>query len=80
MVKIDVEGAELAVLRGASRLLTECRPVLLCEIFDENRREVDQLLLAQGYRFFDADRPRDEQHPLTASVANTLAYPPDEQR
>ncbi len=31
-VKIDVEGAEPLALRGARRLLTEDRPIILCEI------------------------------------------------
>jgi len=31
LVKIDVEGAELQVFRGASRLLDECHPTLLFE-------------------------------------------------
>jgi FkbM family methyltransferase len=32
VIKIDVEGAELDVLRGASRLLREKRPMLLVEL------------------------------------------------
>lgn len=31
-IKIDVEGAELAVLRGAQRTLVRCRPTLLIEV------------------------------------------------
>jgi FkbM family methyltransferase len=50
LVKIDVEGAELAVLQGARRMLLECRPVLLIEIHGEQHRaEVLRLLEGCGY-------------------------------
>jgi hypothetical protein len=32
MVMIDVEGAEIRVLRGMRSLLTEHRPVICCEV------------------------------------------------
>jgi len=35
LVKMDVEGAESEVLKGADRLLCTGRPYLLCEIHDE---------------------------------------------
>ena len=31
MLKVDVEGAELEVLRGAEKTLARCRPLLLLE-------------------------------------------------
>jgi len=31
MIKIDVEGAELGVLRGATKLITRCRPIIMFE-------------------------------------------------
>jgi hypothetical protein len=47
-MKIDVEGAEIAVLRGASDVLREKRPALLVEIADVNQRQFgfssDQLI------------------------------------
>ncbi len=50
-IKIDVEGAELEVLKGATRLLSELRPVVLCELHDEGLRPgVLSLLYSLGYR------------------------------
>ncbi|SDH70086.1 FkbM family methyltransferase [Roseospirillum parvum] len=52
VVKIDVEGHELAVLRGATRLLREDRPVLILETGHEDqttRRDIARLLSAAGY-------------------------------
>ena len=52
-VKCDVEGHELAVLRGASKLLEEERPALLVEIewrhAGEAIHETFELLRAAGY-------------------------------
>jgi len=58
VVKIDVEGAEQAVLMGARDLLSRHRPILMLEFhldIMERRgqapREVVELLLSLGYRF-----------------------------
>jgi FkbM family methyltransferase len=34
-IKIDVEGGELDVFRGATRLLADARPVVLCEVQEQ---------------------------------------------
>jgi FkbM family methyltransferase len=56
-VKADVEGAELAVLRGGERMLASCRPALLLEIEDRHLAkygvdagEVVGWLAVRGYR------------------------------
>jgi FkbM family methyltransferase len=36
VVKLDTEGSELLVLRGAGEMLTRCRPVILIEIHPAN--------------------------------------------
>lgn len=59
-VKLDVEGAELAVLHGAMRLLhTNSRPAILAEVQDIRTmpwgyaaREILQFLVRMDYRWF----------------------------
>jgi FkbM family methyltransferase len=52
LIKIDVEGAEAAVLRGSERIFALTKPVLICEIHHEAaEREVTQWLLGRGYTF-----------------------------
>jgi FkbM family methyltransferase len=54
-LKIDVEGAELAVLAGASRLLRDYHPVVLVEVLPENLPSVTDLLSSLGYSLADAE-------------------------
>jgi FkbM family methyltransferase len=53
VVKIDVEGGELDVLRGAERLLCDHRPVVVCELHDGlpslTRHPVAMILRDAGY-------------------------------
>jgi len=39
LVKIDVEGAELSVLKGSSQVLKECKPIILIEANDFSHLE-----------------------------------------
>jgi FkbM family methyltransferase len=49
-IKVDVEGAELAVLRGAEALLRETRPALLLEAnTTEHRRALTEWLAQRSY-------------------------------
>lgn len=52
LMKLDVEGEEVAVLRGATRVLETHQPVLVCEVtFEVVRRYVNDVLIGQmGYR------------------------------
>ncbi|HEY6829711.1 MAG TPA: FkbM family methyltransferase [Gemmatimonadaceae bacterium] len=60
LMKIDVEGAELDVLRGAAETLRRCRPLLFVEIEQRHHREpiteVFQQVASLGYdgAFLDA--------------------------
>jgi len=55
-MKIDAEGAEAEVLRGAVATLSRCRPVLSVEIEERHRpnstRDVPALLAGLGYHGF----------------------------
>lgn len=68
IIKIDVEGAEVRVLRGGRRLLSERRPILLLEIFGD-RPQTFALLDEYGYGCFDSDR----KTRVTPETVNVLA-------
>lgn len=54
LIKIDVEGMELEVLRGATTLLERDRPLIYVECLDEKQfREVSDLLTRRGYSYWD---------------------------
>jgi FkbM family methyltransferase len=75
VLKIDVEGAELEVLKGAEAVFERRRPILLCETSGETQSEVTRLLLSKGYRLYDGEilnRPRKE---LSSAPWNTIALP-----
>lgn len=56
LVKVDVEGAELSVLRGMRRTLTEHRPVLLLEVHPDwqptgiRADDIDAFMEQAGYQ------------------------------
>jgi len=73
VLKIDVEGAESQVLRGAERVLAGPKPIILCEVFDGSSQAVTEILHRHGYTLFDWDsEPRVQ---TSQAVWNTLAIP-----
>lgn len=83
-IKIDVEGMELEVLRGAESVLRRCRPVLYFETlaaFAEVRGfdifgEIERLLLGCGYQLFKVDGEAGLRQTTSADLsANTVALP-----
>jgi FkbM family methyltransferase len=62
LIKIDVEGGELNVLRGATDVLDRFRPVLLCEVEDRRTHqwgyastEIVDFVRARGYDWYQLD-------------------------
>lgn len=54
LIKIDVEGAEVDVLKGAKRLLTEYKPVVYLETASNTHPECENLLRSAGYELIKA--------------------------
>ncbi|HBE20261.1 MAG TPA: hypothetical protein DEG17_07890 [Cyanobacteria bacterium UBA11149] len=71
LIKIDVEGAELEVLRGAEKLLAQCKPVLLIEVhgfalpnFNASVKDLRNFLREHGYqeRLLEGEHCRGEEY------------------
>ncbi len=65
LIKADVEGAELSVLKGAQQILSHSRPILIVEVADDLARAFDytavdlkRFLSELDYRFYAINRNR----------------------
>ena len=80
LIKMDVEGAEGLVLKGAARTLEADRPVLIMEFNPLNLYEVSRmtgdevldLLDGKGYRFYELDGFGPEASALTLGQVKEL--------
>ena len=73
VLKIDVEGAEINVLRGAKRVLSEMRPVVLVEVYERSCDEVTDIFLRNDYTLFDWNAKPCVR--IDRASINTLAIP-----
>lgn len=60
LVKLDVEGGEIEALRGATSMLADLRPMLMCEVLDATTqvwgyeaRDIIEFVRARGYTWFE---------------------------
>ena len=76
VVKIDVEGAELLVLKGGENLIQVCRPLICLEVMPENWKEMSQFWLDQSYVFWPLDEfVLGNLHNRNKSSRNIVAIP-----
>lgn len=73
VLKVDVEGAELEVFRGAERLLSVARPVILCEVQGRFCEEITEIFKRHNYDLYDWDSSPRVRTELAAY--NTLLIP-----
>ena len=76
VLKIDVEGAEGDVLRGASKVLAEARPLIYCEVAEKSCEAVTALFRQFRYRMWDgASFDGRFVNELIRAANNTVAFP-----
>jgi len=74
-IKIDVEGAEVLVLRGATVILEQIRPTIYVEVGEQSREEITALLKQHDYLLFAGIQQFLEGQTVSSCVFNTLAIP-----
>ena len=75
LIKIDVEGAEVAVLLGAKKILSDVRPIFYCEVGPSQNDEVTAMFREASYVLLDPSKPSGERIPLSRCPFNALACP-----
>ena len=73
VLKIDVEGAEDRVLAGAEKLVSQAKPLVLCEVSTEKAAACTRFFRRHGYSLYDLDQPTGGK--IEAAAFNTLAVP-----
>lgn len=73
-VKVDVEGAEILFLRGATQLLQSARPQMYIEVGSSNTEEATQILKSFDYRMFSVS-PDGSENAISRCEFNTIVRP-----
>jgi FkbM family methyltransferase len=73
LIKFDVEGAEISLLAGAERILSDIRPTWIFECGSDRADAATAIFRKHGYRLYDAENIGSEEPRVT--TFNTLAIP-----
>jgi FkbM family methyltransferase len=80
LVKIDVEGFELQVLRGMIATIERCKPVFMIEFNPAQAAAIADILRPFGYRPYVFDRHAGEFRPYEHGEVENLFYLPPTQQ
>jgi FkbM family methyltransferase len=75
VIKCDVEGAEIEVFSGQSRILSDIRPVIICEVGGEASEEMTDILVKEHYRLYDGEKPLSSNVEISRASYNTIGIP-----
>jgi FkbM family methyltransferase len=75
VLKCDVEGAEIEIFFGQSKILNHIRPVIICEVGTEAARRITDILIKERYRLYDGDKLLSSAAEITSASWNTIAIP-----
>jgi FkbM family methyltransferase len=75
VLKIDVEGAEVEVLGGGSKLLGEVRPAVFVEVGTEHSSRLKAIFQAGDYRLFDGEHASLLEREVQTPPWNCIAVP-----
>jgi FkbM family methyltransferase len=79
VLKVDVEGAELLVLHGATQVLQQARPRIYCEVSANTVDAVRALLEGLGYAVWEGrGYAGGSRLPVSRATHNLVAIPPAE--
>lgn len=75
LILIDVEGAEMKVITGASEVLEKYKPIIISELSDEllmkqgnSSAEIIEFLLKLGYHIKDVDNNQQVKFPFNGNI------------
>jgi len=75
VIKCDVEGAEGEVFAGQTRILSEIRPIIICEVARNAAAQMTAILVESGYILYDGDKSLSAKAKTERVSWNTIAIP-----
>lgn len=78
LIKIDVEGAELLVLNGAKKILSEVRPIIYIEVWKQTNKDITEILRKNNYLLFSDSEQIETCQEITTCDFNTIAIPEEQ--